>query len=42
MRCTLPALAAGTYPLVVAGNQNYLLNVAEGGLSSCQLPALTQ
>jgi len=42
VRCVLPSLATGTYPLVVAGNQNYVLNVAEGGLSSCKLPALTQ
>jgi len=42
VRCALPALAAGTYQLVVAGNQNYVLNVAEGGLSSCRLPAITQ
>jgi len=42
VRCALPALAAGTYQLVVAGNQNYVLNVAEGGLSSCKLPAIAQ
>jgi len=42
VRCVLPSLAIGTYALVVAGNQNYVLNVAEGGLSSCKLPALTQ
>jgi hypothetical protein len=42
VRCTLPALASGTYPLVVTGTQNYLLNVQQGGSSSCQLPAVTQ
>ena len=42
VKCTLPALASGTYPLVVTGNQNYVLSVQEGGQSSCKLPAITQ
>ena len=42
VRCTLPALSAGTYPLIVTGTQNYLLNVQQGGQSSCKLPAVTQ
>ena len=42
VKCALPALGAGTYPLVVTGNQNYLLSVQEGGQSSCKLPAVTQ
>ena len=42
VKCSLPALGAGTYPLVVTGNQNYLLRVQEGGQSSCKLPAVTQ
>jgi hypothetical protein len=42
VRCTLPPLAAGTYPLVVTGTQNYLLNVQEGGQSSCKLPTVPQ
>jgi hypothetical protein len=42
VRCTLPALSAGTYPLIVTGNQTSLLNVQPGGQSSCKLPAVTQ
>ena len=42
VKCALPALGSGTYPLVVAGNQNFLLSVQEGGQSSCKLPVLTQ
>jgi hypothetical protein len=41
VRCTLPALSAGMYPLIVTGTQNYLLNVQQGGQSSCKLPAVT-
>jgi hypothetical protein len=42
VRCSLPALGAGSYPLVVPGSQNYLLRVQEGGASSCQLPTAAQ
>ena len=42
VKCALPALASGTYPLVVTGSQNYLLSVQEGGQSSCKLPSITQ
>ena len=42
VKCALPALATGTYPLVVTGTQNYLLSVQEGGQSSCKLPVITQ
>ena len=39
VRCTLPSLSAGDWPLVLPGNQTRLIRVREGGLSSCQLPA---
>ena len=47
VKCTLPALASGTYPLVVTGNSWYFpwnlpSGVQEGGQSSCKLPAITQ
>jgi hypothetical protein len=42
VKCSLPALGSGTYPLVVAGSQPYLLNVQEGGQSSCRLSPTTQ
>jgi hypothetical protein len=42
VKCALPALGSGSYPLVVTGNQNYLLSVKESGQSSCKLPAVTQ
>jgi hypothetical protein len=42
VHCTLPSLASGTYPLIVTGNQSYLLNVQEGGQSSCKLPTVAQ
>jgi len=38
-RCTLPALAAGDYTLVLPGTLLRALRVREGGESSCQLPA---
>jgi hypothetical protein len=37
VRCTLPALGAGSYALIVPGNQQYLLRVQSGGVSSCTL-----
>jgi len=39
VRCTLPSLPAGDWPLVLPGNQTRLLRVRQQGLSSCQLPA---
>jgi hypothetical protein len=39
VRCTLPSLPAGDWPLVLPGNQVRLLRVREGGLRACQLPA---
>jgi hypothetical protein len=38
VRCTLPSLPAGDWPLVLPGNQVRLLRVRQEGLSSCQLP----
>src|SRR6267143_1510623 len=38
VRCTLPSLPAGDWPLVLPGNQTRLLRVRQQGLSSCQLP----
>ena len=42
VHCNLPPLVAGSYPLVVTGTQNYLLQVQDNGQSSCRLPAVTQ
>jgi hypothetical protein len=39
VRCTLPSLPQGDWPLVLPGNQTRLIRVREGGLSSCRLPA---
>jgi hypothetical protein len=39
VRCTLPSLPAGDWPLVLPGNQTRLIRVREGGLSSCRLAA---
>jgi len=39
LRCTLPSLPEGDWPLVLPGNQMRLIRVREGGLSSCRLPA---
>ena len=39
VRCTLPSLPEGDWPLVLPGNQTRLIRVREGGLSSCRLPA---
>jgi hypothetical protein len=39
VRCTLPSLREGDWPLVLPGNQTRLIRVREGGLSSCRLPA---
>jgi hypothetical protein len=39
VRCTLPSLPQGDWPLVLPGNQARLIRVREGGLSSCRLPA---
>jgi hypothetical protein len=38
VRCTLPALPEGDWPLVLPGNQVRVLRVRQGGVSSCQLP----
>lgn len=38
VRCTLPSLPAGDWPLVLPGNQVRLLRVRDGGLSSCRIP----
>jgi len=38
VRCTLPSLPAGDWPLVLAGNQIRVLRVRDGGLSSCRIP----
>jgi hypothetical protein len=37
VQCTLPALGAGDYALIAPGNQQYLLRVESGGVSSCTL-----
>jgi hypothetical protein len=39
VRCTLPSLPEGDWPLALPGNQTRLIRVREGGLSSCRLPA---
>jgi hypothetical protein len=39
VRCTLPSLPQGDWPLLLPGNQTRLIRVREGGLSSCRLPA---
>jgi hypothetical protein len=39
VRCTLPSLPEGDWPLLLPGNQIRLLRVRTDGLSSCQLPA---
>jgi hypothetical protein len=39
VRCTLPSLPEGDWPLVLPGNQTRLIRSREGGLSSCRLPA---
>ncbi len=39
VRCTLPSLPEGDWPLVLPGNQTRLIRVREGGLSNCRLPA---
>jgi hypothetical protein len=38
VQCTLPALPAGDWPLVLPGNQTRLIVVRSGGVSSCRLP----
>jgi len=38
VQCTLPALPAGDWPLVMPGNQTRLIVVRSGGVSSCRLP----
>jgi hypothetical protein len=38
VQCTLPALPAGDWPLVLPGNQTRLIVVRSGGVSSCKLP----
>jgi hypothetical protein len=38
VRCTLPSLPSGDWPLVLAGNQVRVLRVREGGSSSCRIP----
>jgi hypothetical protein len=37
VQCTIPALGAGSYTLIAPGNQQYLLRVQSGGVSSCTL-----
>jgi hypothetical protein len=37
VQCTIPALGAGDYALIAPGNQQYLLRVQSGGVSSCTL-----
>ena len=37
VRCTLPGLPAGDWPLVLPGNQTRLIVVRSGGVSSCRL-----
>ena len=37
VRCTLPSLPEGDWPLVLPGNVMRLLRVRSGGVSSCQL-----
>ena len=39
VRCTLPSLPAGDWPLLLPGNQIRLLRVRPDGQSSCQLSA---
>ena len=39
VRCTLPSLPEGDWPLLLPGNEIRLLRVREGGVSSCQLSA---
>jgi hypothetical protein len=39
IRCRLPALRAGDYPLVAPGSPVQLLRVREGGQASCRFPA---
>jgi hypothetical protein len=38
VRCTLPSLPVGDWPLVLPGNQIRVLRVRDGGLSSCRIP----
>jgi hypothetical protein len=38
VRCTLPSLPEGDWPLVLPGNQVRVMRVRQGGVSSCQLP----
>ncbi len=37
VRCTLPSLPEGDWPLILPGNQTRLLRVRSGGTSSCRL-----
>jgi hypothetical protein len=39
IRCTLPSLAEGNYALIAPGNQQRLLRVKPGGVSSCTFTA---
>jgi hypothetical protein len=37
VQCTIPALGAGNYTLIAPGDQQFLLHVQTGGVSSCSL-----
>jgi hypothetical protein len=39
VRCTLPSLPEGDWPLVLPGNQTRLIHVRNGGVSTCRLPS---